>query len=158
MEFTISVFDRNSLFGQICSENSKLSLQPKIWIVMVTFPVLYWKYNFCANLVRKSKYSGLSWNLITQINLNMQSSMVFTFFSFWLEILFLGTFSPKNQLRVTGIIAITGATQDTSREKSFMELGLELLKWRRRFTHLCCMFKIMKNQAPEYLKNLIPKC
>ena len=60
VEFTISVFDRNSLFGQICSENSKLSLQPKIWIVMVTFPVLYWKYHFCANLVRKSKYSGLS--------------------------------------------------------------------------------------------------
>ena len=36
-----------------------------------------------------------------------------------------------------------------------MELGLESLKSRRWFRRLCCMFKIMKNQPPEYLNNLI---
>ena len=48
-------------------------------------------------------------------------------------------------------LAITGAIQGTSR------LGLESLKSRRWFRHLCCMFKIMKHQAPEYLKKLITK-
>ena len=38
-----------------------------------------------------------------------------------------------------------------------MELGLESLKSRRWFRRLCCMFKIMKNRASEYLNNLIPK-
>ena len=36
-----------------------------------------------------------------------------------------------------------------------MELGLDSLK-SRWFRRLCCMFKIMKNQATEYLHNLIP--
>ena len=54
-------------------------------------------------------------------------------------------------------LAITGAMQDTSIEKSFMELGWESLKLRRCFRSLCCMFKKMKNQALEYLNNLIPK-
>ena len=38
-----------------------------------------------------------------------------------------------------------------------MELGFESLRSRRWFRRLCCMFKIMKDQAPEYLNNLIPK-
>ena len=38
-----------------------------------------------------------------------------------------------------------------------MELGLESLKSRRWFKRLSCMFKIMKNQAPEQLNNIIPK-
>ena len=54
-------------------------------------------------------------------------------------------------------LVITGGIQGTSGETFFMELGLESLKSRRWFRHLCCMFKIMKNQAPEYLNNLIPK-
>ena len=54
-------------------------------------------------------------------------------------------------------LAITGAMQGTSRETFFMELGLESKKSRRWFRHLCCVFKIMKNQDPEYLSNLIPK-
>ena len=54
-------------------------------------------------------------------------------------------------------LAITGAIQGTSRKKNFMVLGLESLKSRKWFRRLCCMFKIMKIQAPEYLTNLIPK-
>ena len=44
-------------------------------------------------------------------------------------------------------LAITGAIQGTSIEKSFMELGLESLKLGRCLRSLCCMFKKMKNQA-----------
>ena len=53
-------------------------------------------------------------------------------------------------------LAITGAIQGSSREKLYQELGLESLKsrWYRR---LCCMYKIMKKEAPNYLTNLIPK-
>ena len=47
--------------------------------------------------------------------------------------------------------------QGTSGEFFYVELGLESLKSRRWIRRLCCMLKIMKNQAPEYLNNLIPK-
>ena len=46
---------------------------------------------------------------------------------------------------------ITGVIQGTSSEKIFQESGIEPLKSRRRFKRLCCMFKIMKNEAPNYL-------
>ena len=55
------------------------------------------------------------------------------------------------------MLAIADAIQTTSRKKVFMELGSESLKSRKWFKCLCCMLKIMKNQAPEYLKSLIPK-
>ena len=46
---------------------------------------------------------------------------------------------------------ITGVIQGTSSEKIFQESGIEPLKSRRRLKRLCCMFKIMKNEAPNYL-------
>ena len=55
-------------------------------------------------------------------------------------------------------LAITGAIQGSSREKVYQELGLESLKLRRWYKRLCCMFKIMNENAPHYLINLIPKC
>ena len=55
-------------------------------------------------------------------------------------------------------LAITGAIQGTSRDKIYQELGLESLKSRRWYKRLTCMFKIMRNEAPNYLINLIPKC
>ena len=54
-------------------------------------------------------------------------------------------------------IAITGAIQGTSRDKIYEELGLESLKARRWCKRLSGMFKIMKEEATDYLKNLIPK-
>ena len=60
-------------------------------------------------------------------------------------------------IQYKAVLAITGAVQGTSRENIFMELRLESLKPRRWLTSLCCVFKIMRNQAPEYLNNLIPK-
>ena len=53
-------------------------------------------------------------------------------------------------------LAITGAIQGSSREKIYQELGLESLKSKRWYRRLSCRFKIMKEKAPNYLKNLIP--
>ena len=55
-------------------------------------------------------------------------------------------------------LAITGAIQGTSRDKLNQELGLESLKAIRWYKHLCCMYKIMTEKAPNYLINLISKC
>ena len=52
-------------------------------------------------------------------------------------------------------LAITGAIQGTSRDKIYQELGLESLKSRRWYKRLSCMFKIMKEEAPNYLNNSI---
>ena len=54
-------------------------------------------------------------------------------------------------------LAITGAIKGTSPEKIYQELGLESLKNRRWYKRLCCMFKIMNEEAPKYLTNMIPK-
>ena len=54
-------------------------------------------------------------------------------------------------------LAITGAIHGTSRDRIYAELGLESLKDRRWYKRLSCMFKIMNEQAPNYLINLIPK-
>ena len=54
-------------------------------------------------------------------------------------------------------LAITGAIKGTSRDRIYAELGLESLKARRWYKRLSCMFKIMNEQAPSYLINLIPK-
>ena len=55
-------------------------------------------------------------------------------------------------------LAITGAIQESSREKNYQELGLESLKSRRWYKRLCWMFKIMNEKGPNYSTNLIPKC
>ena len=54
-------------------------------------------------------------------------------------------------------LAITGAIQGTSREKIYQELGLESLRARRWYKGLSCMVKIVKEEAPNYFINLIPK-
>ena len=41
--------------------------------------------------------------------------------------------------------------------KIYQELGLESLKSRRWYRRLCCKFKIMKGEAPNYLIKLISK-
>ena len=59
------------------------------------------------------------------------------------------------QFKVT--LAITDAIQGTSREKIYQELGLESLRARRWYKRLSRMFEIVKEEAPNYLINLIPK-
>ena len=55
-------------------------------------------------------------------------------------------------------LAITGAIQGTSWDKIYQELGPESLKSRKWYKRLGLMFRIMKEEAPNYLINLIPKC
>ena len=55
-------------------------------------------------------------------------------------------------------VAITGAMQGTSRDKIYQELGIELFKSRRWYKRGSCIFKIIKEEAPNYLIHLIPKC
>jgi len=53
-------------------------------------------------------------------------------------------------------LAITGAIRGTSREKLYQELGLESLKKRRWYRKLTTLYKIITDQSPPYLFNLIP--
>ena len=55
-------------------------------------------------------------------------------------------------------LAIIGAVQGTSGNKIYEELGIESLKSRRWYRRLSCMFEIIKEEAQNYLINLIPKC
>ena len=54
-------------------------------------------------------------------------------------------------------LAIAATVQGTSREKIYQELGLESLRARRWYKRLSCMFKIVKEEAPNYWINLVPK-
>ena len=42
------------------------------------------------------------------------------------------------------------------KRKFFEELGLESLQHRRWYRKLCCFYKILKDQSPKYLFNIIP--
>ena len=64
---------------------------------------------------------------------------------------------PHNESVCKVALATTGTVQGTSREKIYQELGLESLRARRWYKRLSCMFKIVKEEAPNYLINLIPK-
>ena len=66
-------------------------------------------------------------------------------------------FEKLESIQYKAALAITGAIQGTSRVKIYKELGLESLKARRWYRRLTCMFKIMNDQATNYLINLIPK-
>ena len=54
-------------------------------------------------------------------------------------------------------LTITGATQVISPDKIYQELGLELLKLRRWYKYLVCMFKVMNGKAPNDMIKLFPK-
>ena len=64
----------------------------------------------------------------------------------------------KNQNQYKVALAMTGVIQGTSRDKIYQELGLESLKSRRQYKRLRCMSKMMKEEVPNYLINLVPKC
>ena len=68
------------------------------------------------------------------------------------------SFSEKlESVQYKATLAITGVIQVTFLEMIVQELGVESLKYRRWFRRLCCMFKIMKNEVPNFLISLIPK-
>ena len=53
-------------------------------------------------------------------------------------------------------LAVTGAIRGTSKKKIYHELGLESLEKRRWYRKLCCFYKILRSQSPQYLFNIIP--
>ena len=59
-------------------------------------------------------------------------------------------------IQYNAALAITGAVRGTSREKLYQELGSESHQQRRWYRKLCCLFKIIKNQSPSYLFQLVP--
>ena len=58
-------------------------------------------------------------------------------------------------IQYNAALAITGAVRGTSREKLYQELGFESLQ-QRRWYRKRCLFKIIKNQSPSYLFQLVP--
>ena len=59
-------------------------------------------------------------------------------------------------IQYNAALAITGTVRGTSRDKLYQELGFESLQQRRWYRKLCCLFKIIKNQSPNYLFQLVP--
>ena len=67
--------------------------------------------------------------------------------------LIISSFEKLESVQYKAALAITGAIQSTSRNKTYEELGIESLKGRRWYRRLSCMFKIMKEETPNYLIN-----
>ena len=67
--------------------------------------------------------------------------------------LIISFFEKLESVQYKVALAITGAMQSTSRNKTYEELGIESLKGRRWYRRLSCMFKIMKEETPNYLIN-----
>ena len=59
-------------------------------------------------------------------------------------------------IQYNAALAITGPARGTSRETLYQELGFEFLQKRRWYRKICCLFKIINNQSPRYLFQLIP--
>ena len=53
-------------------------------------------------------------------------------------------------------LALTGAIGGSSKEKIYQELGFESLRVRRWYRKLCLFYKVLNNEHPQYLFNLIP--
>jgi len=67
------------------------------------------------------------------------------------------TFSEKiESVQYGACLAITGCFRGTSREKIYLELGLESLADRRLSRRLIFFYKIINNFAPAYLSNVLP--
>ena len=53
-------------------------------------------------------------------------------------------------------LAITGCFRSTSSDKSYSELGLESLAYRRFYRRLIAFYKILNKKAPQYLIDYLP--
>ena len=60
------------------------------------------------------------------------------------------------KVQYNAALAITEAIKGTSQLKIYNKLGIESLKFRRQFRHLCVFFKNRTTQMPKYLYELIP--
>ena len=68
------------------------------------------------------------------------------------------SYSEKiESIQYNAALAITGAIRGTSKVKLYQEIGLEYLSSRRWFRRLCLFYKIINNEQPSYLFNLVPR-
>ena len=59
-------------------------------------------------------------------------------------------------IQYNACLALTGAIRGSSKEKIYQELGFESLRVRRWYRKLCLFYKVLNNEHPQYLFNLIP--
>ena len=64
-------------------------------------------------------------------------------------------YNKLETVQYNAVLTITGSIQGTSKAKLYKELGPELLKSRRWFRCLCCLYKIKIFGLPSYLSDLI---
>ena len=77
------------------------------------------------------------------------------------DIVYDQTFNNSFHERIESIqckaaLSITGTIRGSSREKLYQELGFESLQQRRWYRKHYLFLKIIKNQSPKYLFELIP--
>ena len=53
-------------------------------------------------------------------------------------------------------LVVSGAWKGTNTDRLLEELGLETLSNRRWYRRLCLFYKIVNNQAPNYLNECVP--
>ena len=59
-------------------------------------------------------------------------------------------------VQYNAVLAIIGAIGGTSKEKLYLELGLESLRNRRLLRRMSYLYKIVSTKFPPYLYDLIP--
>ena len=104
--FTVLIYTGNTLFGQICSQNSEFQFKLKPGtktnssiqnsMVVLTFSVSEWKYPFWANLVQKIKIISWCWNLVPWLIQICRIQWWCCFFLFLIRNTLLGKSGPKN--------------------------------------------------------------
>ena len=112
-------------------------------------------YKFLRTLFLQNTYGGLLLHRVCLENFIFAKQR-------YGDVIYDKTYKVSFQQKVESIqynaaVAITGAIRGTSKEKLFEELGLESLQHRRWYRKLCCFYKILKDQSPKYLFNIIPK-
>ena len=78
------------------------------------------------------------------------------------DIIYDQTYNPSfhqrpESLQYNATLATTGAIRGTSKEKLYSELGLESLQKGRWYRKLSFLYKVISNQSPSYLFNMIPR-
>ena len=59
-------------------------------------------------------------------------------------------------IQYNACLALTGAIRGSSKEKIYQELGFKSIHVRRWYRKLCFFYKVLNNEHPQYLFNLIP--
>ena len=67
------------------------------------------------------------------------------------------TMEALERTQYQAALAVSGTWKGSNRDKILEELGWETLHLRRYFRRLITLYKILNDQAPKYLKDIIPR-